>query len=675
MDEKTQKQSVVARLKEANNILVTVSADPSVDQLAACMGLTLALNKYDKHGTAVFSGRIPSTIDFLKPDDTLEKNTDSLRDFIISLDKSKADKLRYKVEENVVKIFITPYRTSISDKDLVFSQGDFNVDVVIALGVHDQQDIDQAITSHGRILHDATVVTLNVAGGSELGALNWVDDKASSLSEMVVSLVDAIDDKLIDNQIATALLTGIVAETERFSNEKTTPATMSLSAQLMSAGADQQLVAAELTQPVESVSDVAEDPPETTDEVESEKHPDSVLKDDGSLEITHDQSEQLEKFEDSTTDDEDKAITTNGIDVDDHGNLILPGLPEAQQLNNDMPSPQVEPDSPAKFVNEPPVFGGNLTANVQPEGVEPDLDSLLSAQPRQPLLSRAPSTPPAMPAPFDPLTAIPADDLIAPDPFIVKPNPAADTEAPKPSFWDSHASDTDTPKIIAHQKKEMNVEQTQDPLGYEAMDSEPIVTNPQPSSDAAEVLVPEVGELQSESSLETSQQLTAEQPIQVTPPSGQTLAEMEETLHSPHVTQQQEAPSAAEVTNTLNTNVDSARDAVSAAIDAATLPPQPVESLNALPLSSPPEFVVAQPQIDTGLQLPGLSSDTPQAGPVLPDTMPTYSPSEQPMTMPLPTPSDMPPIFPPVQTPQDPNAPPPVPPPMTMPPNMFPPRQ
>ena len=122
-----QKQQVVERLQQANNILVTVSNNPSVDQLAACIGLTIALNKMGKHATAVFSGIVPSTIEFLQPERTLEKNTDSLRDFIIALDKSKADKLRYKVEDRMVKIFITPYRTSISDKDLDFSQGDFMV--------------------------------------------------------------------------------------------------------------------------------------------------------------------------------------------------------------------------------------------------------------------------------------------------------------------------------------------------------------------------------------------------------------------------------------------------------------------------------------------------------------------------------------------------------------------
>src|SRR5579871_597908 len=124
------KSQIVERVKQANNILVTVSTNPSVDQLAACIGLTLLLNKMGKHATAIFSGKVPSTIEFLQPEKTLEANTDSLQDFIISLDKEKADKLRYKLEDQVVKIFITPYKTSISEKDLVFSKGDVNVEVV-----------------------------------------------------------------------------------------------------------------------------------------------------------------------------------------------------------------------------------------------------------------------------------------------------------------------------------------------------------------------------------------------------------------------------------------------------------------------------------------------------------------------------------------------------------------
>lgn len=248
--ETNAKQQVVERVKSANNVLVTVSNSPSVDQLASAMGMTLLLNKLGKHSTTVFSGEVPSVINFLQPEKTIEKTTDSLRDFIISLDKSKADKLRYKVEDEMVKIFITPYRTSITDADLEFGQGDFNVDVVVALGVLNRDELDQAIMSHGRILHDATVISM-MAGGqaSNLGSINWQDEAASSLSEMLVSISESFGSNLMDTQIATAFLTGIVSETDRFKNEKTTPKVLTMSAQLVAAGANQQLIATELETP------------------------------------------------------------------------------------------------------------------------------------------------------------------------------------------------------------------------------------------------------------------------------------------------------------------------------------------------------------------------------------------------------------------------------------------
>lgn len=248
--ETNAKQQAVERIKAANNVLVTVSTSPTVDQLASAIGLTLLLNKLGKHSTTVFSGEVPSVIEFLQPEKTIEKTTDSLRDFIISLDKSKADKLRYKVEEDMVKIFITPYRTSITQADLEFGQGDFNVDVVVALGVLNREELDQAIMAHGRILHDATVISM-MAGdqASNLGSINWQEGTASSLCEMLVSISESFGSGLLDTQIATSFLTGIVAETERFKNAKTTPKVLTMSAQLVSAGANQQLIATELETP------------------------------------------------------------------------------------------------------------------------------------------------------------------------------------------------------------------------------------------------------------------------------------------------------------------------------------------------------------------------------------------------------------------------------------------
>ncbi len=290
MDEIKAKQQVVEKIKEAGKILITVSDSPTVDALSAALGLTLLLDKQEKYATAIFSGETPPAIAFLEPEKTFDDTTDSLRDFIIALNKEKADHLRYKVVDDAVKIFITPYKTTIDESDLEFSQGDYNVELVIALGVDKQEHLDGALESHGQILHDAAIITLTSGEqSSDLGGIDWHDANASSLSEMVSGLAEALkEDKkktLLDAPIATALLTGIVAETDRFSNEHTTSRAMTVAATLMAAGADQQLIANELQasheigskEPVEAESESEDD-----NDVEVDKD-----SDDGSTTIKH----------------------------------------------------------------------------------------------------------------------------------------------------------------------------------------------------------------------------------------------------------------------------------------------------------------------------------------------------------------------------------------------------
>jgi nanoRNase/pAp phosphatase (c-di-AMP/oligoRNAs hydrolase) len=242
------RQQIVSVINSKKNFLITVGKDPCVDDLASALGLTIVLNKLGKHVTALFSGKVPQAMEFLKPSSTFTNSVDSLRDFIIALDKEKADKLSYKVEEDVVKIRITPYKTIITKDDLSFSQGDLNVDAVIVLGVSTQADLDVAMSSHGKVLHDASIISINTKTKGSLGSIDWFDDSASSVSELLVGLVAQLGDDLLDEQSSTALLTGIVAETNRFSNEKTSPQVMTISAQLMAAGASQQLVATNLRQ-------------------------------------------------------------------------------------------------------------------------------------------------------------------------------------------------------------------------------------------------------------------------------------------------------------------------------------------------------------------------------------------------------------------------------------------
>lgn len=452
------KAQVIERLKEAQNVLITVSNNPSVDQLSAAIGLTVMLNKLDKHATAVFSGAVPSTIEFLKPEDTLEQTTDSLRDFIISLDKSKADKLRYKVEESVVKIFITPYKTSLSEQDLNFSQGDFNVDVVVALGVDQRDHIDQAIINHGRILHDATVIGI-MAGQApvDVGGINWQDANASSLCEMLVSISESFKSGLLDSQMATAFLTGIVAETDRFSNDKTSPKVMTMSAQLMAAGANQQLIATELAVPeaVEPEMEIPEDLP-AVDTSDIDEESELVLPEQNNEEgVISLHSEHMMPVSQQPGPayygpaNEDNSDPAHQIHIDDEGTLRhkedmvdeLTQAVNAVQANSSQKALSHErviqplPDEPEQesiveqaanyggYVSEPPKLGGTLTASGNDNQDEPAIDPL-GEIPQS--VFPAPELPPsAMPSTQSPLVSV-QDDAES-----VAPQTVPTTESPQ----------------------------------------------------------------------------------------------------------------------------------------------------------------------------------------------------------------------------------------------------
>ena len=243
---------VASKIAASKNVLIALSSDPSVDEMAAAIGLSLFLDKIGKRATAIYSGSTPNALEFLKPEDTFEPTADTLQDFVIALNKDKADHLRYKLDGDYVKIYITPYKTRLAESDLEFSYGDFNVDLVLALDVANGIDLDSALREHGRIMHDAVIINITTGKPGKFGEIEWSDKSASSVSEMIANLLYEIKDAKIEKEEATAFLTGIVAATNRFSNATTTPETMQLASKLMESGANQQLVSQNITPDVDN---------------------------------------------------------------------------------------------------------------------------------------------------------------------------------------------------------------------------------------------------------------------------------------------------------------------------------------------------------------------------------------------------------------------------------------
>ena len=316
MSKNNAQEQIIAKLKESESILIAVNDNPSVDELSSALALTLAINNSGKHATAVASGEMPDALTFLRPEKTFEHSVDSLRDFIIALNKEKADHLRYKLVGDHVKIFITPYRSVISEKDLEFEQGDFNIDFVLALNVESQDRLDGALAAHGRIFHDASVGILTVGENqTNLNGIHWHDESASSLSEITVQIIESIGKKNLTESVATALLTGIVAETDRFSNSKVTAEIMGLASKLIASGADQQLVISKIREAEEKAGEFAVQKnakmEEALEELSGEKEDKKQVskteqKRDGAFVIAHEEAKAKEESQEPEKDNEEE---------------------------------------------------------------------------------------------------------------------------------------------------------------------------------------------------------------------------------------------------------------------------------------------------------------------------------------------------------------------------------
>lgn len=405
---------VAERINDSENVLVALSKNPSVDELSAALGLTFILDKLGKHATAIFSGAVPNAIEFLEPEKTFESNTNSLQDFIIALNKDKADHLRYKIEGDFVKVFITPYRTTINEKDLEFSHGDYNVDLIIALNVDAEADLDSALSEYGKIKHDASSINIAAAAPGKFGDLEWGNPAASSVSEMIADLADILDDdgeeKLVDKATATALLAGIVAATNRFSNERTTPDTMSIASELMTDGADQQLISSSipvdiLTRDVADVNEeVAEEinrkPEKEEKKVEEEPQvapvPEEPKKDPTELIIDREEEASAKKpdnvpdlpspepspiepaDETPTTQDEASVIETTAVPAPAEAEPIDAPTPELEPLAEPAPKPAsipapIEASIEAPVVEETPAeTSAQVIPDVPEQIVEPN---------------------------------------------------------------------------------------------------------------------------------------------------------------------------------------------------------------------------------------------------------------------------------------------------------------
>ena len=237
------KEQIIDQINKSETILICVGKNPDGDALGSALGLCLVLKKMGKKADIVSPTAILNKYSFLPSSNTITHKLEGVRDYILSLDidKEKLHQLRYEVQNNKLKIFITAKNSDLEEKNIIIESAKFKYDLVMVLGTSDSENLGSIYDENSDLFYEAPVINIDNNPSNEyFGKINMVDVTASSTSEIIFNLVIDLKEELIDEQIATNLLEGIIFKTNSFQNKSTTPKAFLAAASLIAKGANKQ---------------------------------------------------------------------------------------------------------------------------------------------------------------------------------------------------------------------------------------------------------------------------------------------------------------------------------------------------------------------------------------------------------------------------------------------------
>lgn len=236
-------QDILSILKKANHVLVLPSSPLDGDSLGSALGLYLALKKIGKKVTVVAEETVPASYNFFPEISTISHELKFVRDFIVTIDcrDGTPGNVRHEIQGNKINIVVTPTKGALSKDSVMFSQGPAPYDCIVTVDAADVSQFGKMYENFTELWNLVPVINIDHhASNTGFGKINHVDIMASSASTMVLPLIEELGPNLMDADIATLLLAGLITDTGSFQNPNTTPDAFSIAAKLIGYGARQQ---------------------------------------------------------------------------------------------------------------------------------------------------------------------------------------------------------------------------------------------------------------------------------------------------------------------------------------------------------------------------------------------------------------------------------------------------
>lgn len=238
-------------IKRSERPLIVLKELAQADDFAAAFGLAAILKKLGKDTEIISAGGLaPENLQFLKTaTHPVKGDLVNLRALTlhVNVSKAKVEELSYNVVGEELRINLIPKNGYWTTDDVRVATSSYRYDLLIVLGSPDLKSLGTIFTHYADFLYNTAIINIDHAAGNEyFGQINLVDAGATSVSEVVHDLTKNLDESLFDKDIATALLTGMVAKTRSFRTPNVAPKTLSAASSLMNKGAERDEVVEKL---------------------------------------------------------------------------------------------------------------------------------------------------------------------------------------------------------------------------------------------------------------------------------------------------------------------------------------------------------------------------------------------------------------------------------------------
>ncbi|RJR31794.1 hypothetical protein C4569_01135 [Candidatus Parcubacteria bacterium] len=239
-------QQIEKQISDAKHVLISFRKDFTADGISSALALYLFLKKKNKLTEVVCQDfSLPKNLKFLPENGVIKNKLTNLQKFIVSLDitKTPLDEFSYNLEKEKLNIYITPKRGIFNKDDLATSTSDYKYDLIFVLDSPDFESLGAVYDDNTEFFYNTTVVNIdNNPQNEHFGQINLTNLNAVSVSEIVFDFLNAVGQELIDSDIATCLLAGIISKTRSFKTPNVTPKVLKTASDLINMEADREKI-------------------------------------------------------------------------------------------------------------------------------------------------------------------------------------------------------------------------------------------------------------------------------------------------------------------------------------------------------------------------------------------------------------------------------------------------